>query len=138
MEGSAARAAVLNREMFGLLFLLFIVVPIVELWVIIQVGSAIGVLPTIVLLLAISMGGAWLVKREGVVVWRRFREQVESGRVPGRELADGVMILLAGGLLLTPGFVTDAFGILLLLPPVRAGVRALVLRRAAARVERYY
>jgi UPF0716 protein FxsA len=124
--------------MFGLLVLLFIVVPIVELWMIIQVGVAIGVLPTIVLLLAISASGAWLVKREGIIVWRRFRQQIDAGHVPGRELADGLMILLAGVLLLTPGFITDFFGLLLLLPPVRAGVRAWVLRRAEVRVRRYY
>jgi UPF0716 protein FxsA len=121
--------------MFAALVLLFVIVPIVELAVIIQVGHVIGVLPTIVSLLAISFGGAWLVKREGLSVWRRFRHQVDSGHVPGRELADGVMILLAGALLLTPGFVTDLFGILLLLPPVRAVVRAATLRRASRRVQ---
>ena len=121
--------------MFLGLLLLFVIVPIVELAVIIQVGHLIGVLPTIVALLAISFGGAWLVKREGLVAWRRFRQQMESGHVPGRELADGVMILLAGALLLTPGFVTDLFGVLLLLPPVRALVRASALRRASRRVQ---
>jgi UPF0716 protein FxsA len=122
--------------MFPLLLGLFIVVPIVELAVIIQVGQAIGVLPTIVTLLAVSVIGSWLVKREGMGVWRRFRQQMEAGHVPGKELADGVMIMLAGALLLTPGFVTDALGILLLLPPVRAGIRASALRRLTSRVYR--
>ena len=122
--------------MFAVLLVLFVIVPIVELAVIIQVGHLIGVLPTIVSLLVISFGGAWLVKREGLSVWRRFRHQVDGGHVPGRELADGVMILIAGALLLTPGFVTDLFGILLLLPPVRAVVRAATLRRASRRA--YY
>ena len=117
-----------------LLAVLFVVVPIVELFVIIQVGHVIGFLPTIVTLLAVSAGGAWLVKREGLTVWRRFRQQMDAGHVPGRELADGVMILLAGALLLTPGFVTDFFGLLLLLPPIRAGVRAGALRRVSNRV----
>lgn len=121
--------------MIAFLFLLFVIVPIVELAVIIQVGHLIGVLPTIVALLALSFGGAWLVKREGLSVWRRFRQQVDSGHVPGRELADGVMILLAGALLLTPGFVSDFFGLLLLLPPVRAVVRAAALHRASRRVQ---
>jgi UPF0716 protein FxsA len=121
--------------MFAVLLVLFVIVPVVELAVIIQVGHLIGVLPTIVALLAISFGGAWLVKREGLSVWRRFRQQVDNGHVPGRELADGVMILLAGALLLTPGFVTDFFGVLLLLPPVRALVRAATLRRASRRVQ---
>jgi UPF0716 protein FxsA len=122
------------------LALLFIVLPIVELAVIIQVGHVLGVLPTIALLLFVSMAGAWLVKREGIGVWRRFNRQVQDGRVPTRELADGVMILLAGALLLTPGFVTDVVGLFLLLPPVRAGIRAAALRRASTRVRvrRYY
>jgi UPF0716 protein FxsA len=131
------RQGVRTVDMVGLLALLFIVVPIVELAVIIKVGQAIGVLTTIVVLLAVSVGGAWLVKREGIGVWRRFRQQVESGIVPGRELADGVMILLAGALLLTPGFVTDFFGLLLLLPPVRAAVRAASLRRVSHRMRRF-
>jgi UPF0716 protein FxsA len=131
----AAGQGVRTDAMIAFLFLLFVIVPIVELAVIIQVGHLIGVLPTIVALLALSFGGAWLVKREGLSVWRRFRQQVDSGHVPGRELADGVMILLAGALLLTPGFVSDFFGLLLLLPPVRAAVRAAALRRASRRVQ---
>ncbi|MGH9276828.1 MAG: FxsA family protein [Acidimicrobiales bacterium] len=119
------------------LFIAFVVVPIIELAVIIQVGQAIGVWPTIALLLAVSIGGAWLVKREGLGVWLRFRSQVDAGRVPGKEIADGVMIIMAGALLLTPGFVTDIVGILLLLPPVRAAIRAAALSRVAVRVRRF-
>jgi UPF0716 protein FxsA len=122
--------------MFPVLLVLFIIVPIVELAVIIQVGQALGVVPTIVMLLAVSFVGSWLVKREGMGVWRRFRQQMEAGHVPGRELADGAMIMLAGALLLTPGFVTDVVGILLLLPPVRAAIRASALRRLTDRVYR--
>jgi UPF0716 protein FxsA len=120
----------------GLLALLFLIVPIVELAVIIQVGQALGVVETIGLLVLISAAGAWLVKREGMGVWRRFNQQLAAGRMPGRELADGVLILMAGALLLTPGFVTDCVGILLLLPPVRSAIRAAALRRVQWRVER--
>lgn len=119
------------------LLLFFVVLPIVELAVIIQVGHAIGVLNTIGLLLLVSLVGSWLVKREGLAVWRRFQEQVHAGAVPGKEVADGVMILLAGALLISPGFVTDVFGVFLLLPPVRAVVRAALLRRTARRVRRF-
>lgn len=122
--------------MVAVLAFVFIVVPIVELAVIIWVGEQIGVLNTIGLLLILSLGGAWLVKREGLGVLRRFRAQLDARRMPGREVADGVLILLAGVLLLTPGFVTDALGLLLLLPPVRAAVRALALRRVALRAWR--
>jgi|SRR5205085_426310 len=123
----------------ALLAILFIVLPIVELAVIIQVGQAIGVLNTIAALLLVSFVGAWLVKREGLNVWRSFQHQVEMGVVPGREIGDGVLIMVAGALLISPGFVTDIFGILLLLPPVRAALRSAALYRVGRkfiRVER--
>ncbi|HVL26978.1 MAG TPA: FxsA family protein [Acidimicrobiales bacterium] len=123
--------------MLPVLVVLFIVVPILELAVIIQVGQSIGVLNTIGLLLLVSLVGSWLVKREGLGVWRRFRQQMESGRVPGREVADGAMIMLAGALLISPGFITDCVGVLLLLPPVRAAVRAGLLRKITLRVQRF-
>jgi UPF0716 protein FxsA len=120
--------------MVALLAVVFVVVPIVELFVIIQVGHAIGAFNTIALLLLVGFVGAWLAKREGLAVWSRFRRQVEAGTVPGRELADGVLILFAGALMLTPGFVTDILAMFLLLPPVRAVVRVTLLKRFAGRV----
>jgi len=123
----------------ALLALFFIVLPIIELAVIIQVGQAIGVFNTIAALLVVSIVGAWLVKREGMSVWRRFHQQVQMGVVPTREIGDGVLIMLAGALLISPGFVTDIVGILLLLPPVRAAVRSAALYRVGRkfiRVER--
>jgi UPF0716 protein FxsA len=126
--------------MFAVLALLFLVVPFIELFVLIQVGQAIGALPTIGLLVVMSVVGAWLVKREGLLVLRRAQAQVRRGEVPGRELVDGVLILLAGALMLTPGFFTDIMGIALLIPPVRAAIRSLasaqLARRAAPRLER--
>ncbi len=119
--------------MVGVLAVLFLLVPLAELYVIIQVGQAFGALNTIGLLILVSVVGAWLAKREGMGVWRRFQRQVGAGAVPGREIADGVMILFAAALLMTPGFLTDVLAISLLLPPVRAAVRAVVLRRAARR-----
>jgi UPF0716 protein FxsA len=106
-----------------LLLLLFIVVPIAELYVIIQVGSAIGVLPTLAILLADAVLGAWLLRAQGRAVWRRFNAAIAEGRFPGREAADGVMVAVGGTLLLTPGFITDIFGLLLLVPPTRALIR---------------
>jgi UPF0716 protein FxsA len=119
--------------MVGVLVVLFLLIPLAELYVIIQVAHAFGALNTIALLILVSAVGAWLVKREGLGVWRRFQRQVEAGVVPSKEIADGLMILLAGALLMTPGFLSDIAGILLLLPPVRAAVRAVVMRRAARR-----
>lgn len=118
-----------------ILVLLFLVVPIVELYVLIQVGEEIGALNTIGLLLVISVVGAWLAKREGLGVWRRIQEQVEAGKVPGADLVDAFLILLAGALLLTPGFVTDVLAIALLLPPTRALVRRTMRKRYMGRFE---
>ena len=123
--------------MFGVLLLVFLVVPFVELYVIIQVAHVIGALDTIALLIIVSAVGAWLVKREGLGVWRRTQRQIGRGGVPGNELLDGVLVLLAGALLLTPGFVSDALGILLLLPPVRFALRGYARRRLVRRVDVY-
>src|SRR5207302_6709976 len=114
---------------------IFIVVPLAELYVIVQVSHVLGVVPTLAVLFLVSICGAWLVKREGLGLWQRAQAKVNAGQVPGRELVDGLMILLAGALLLTPGFLTDAVGVLLLLPPVRAALRALTTRRMARRAE---
>jgi UPF0716 protein FxsA len=122
----------------GPLVLLFILVPIAELYVIIQVGHVLGVVNTLALLVLISFAGAWLMKREGLNTWRRAQRQVDAGVVPGRELVDGALILLAGALLLAPGFITDALGLLLLLPPVRAAVRAFTRQRIERRVAYRY
>jgi UPF0716 protein FxsA len=116
-----------------LLVVMFVLVPLIELYVIIQVAGAIGGWNTIALLFFISVVGAYLVKRQGVAAWRRAQLTIASGRVPGREVADGFLLLCAGALLLVPGFVTDAIGLVLLLPPIRAGVRALVTRRWVGR-----
>jgi UPF0716 protein FxsA len=116
------------------LVLLFIVVPIVEIYVIIQVGQAIGALWTIALLVADSILGSVLMRSQGRAAWRRFNDAVAVGRVPGREVLDGVLVIFGGALLLTPGFVTDIFGLLFLLPPTRAAIRGLLVRRAAGRI----
>jgi UPF0716 protein FxsA len=117
----------------GPLVLLFILVPIAELYVIVQVGHAIGLFDTLALLVLISLVGAWLVKREGLSTLRRAQRQIDAGLVPGRELIDGALILLGGALMLTPGFITDIAGVLLLLPPVRAAIRVGIRRRLERR-----
>jgi UPF0716 protein FxsA len=111
-----------------LLVILFIVVPVLELYVIIQVGQLIGVVPTLVLLLADALLGSWLLKHEGRGAWRRFNQALAERRFPGKEVADGVLIVIGGTLLLTPGFLTDVFGLFLLLPPTRAIARRLLKR----------
>src|SRR5205085_8508673 len=98
-----------------LLFVIFIGVPFAEIYVLLQVGHAIGVLNTLALLVLVSMVGAWLAKQAGLGVIRRMQQAVNAGRVPGIELVDGFLILMAAALMITPGFLTDIVGILLLL-----------------------
>jgi UPF0716 protein FxsA len=117
-----------------LLVALFIAVPIAELAVIIQVGQTIGVWWTIGILVADSVLGSLLMRSQGRAVWRRFNAALQSGRAPAREVADGVLVIFGGALLLTPGFLTDIFGLLLLLPPTRAVIRRVFLRQAMRRI----
>jgi UPF0716 protein FxsA len=117
-----------------LLVLLFIIVPIAELYVIIQVGGLIGVGPTLLLLLVDAILGSWLLKREGRAAWRRFNQALAEKRIPGKEVADGFLIILGGALLIAPGFITDIFGILFLLPPTRAVARRILRRFTVGRV----
>jgi UPF0716 protein FxsA len=121
---------------------LFVALPIVEIYVIIQVGQAIGALPTIVLLVLESLLGAWLVKREGRRAWRALTQTLSSGQLPGRELADAALVLVGGTLLLTPGFVSDVFGFFFVLPFTRPIARRILLslaaRRLATRARRGY
>jgi UPF0716 protein FxsA len=116
------------------LVLLFIVVPIAELAVVIQVGQAIGVWWTIALLIADSILGSVLMRSQGRAAWRRFNETTQARRVPAREVLDGGLIMFGGLLLLTPGFITDVLGLLLLIPPTRALVRRALAKRLTQRM----
>lgn len=108
---------------------LLVIVPIVELAVFVQVAQWIGGWEALFLLLAISLLGVWLVKSQGVAVYRKGRADMAAGKVPGRAIVDGLLIFVAGVLLLVPGFVTAVAGLALLLPPTRAAVRELLIRR---------
>ena len=121
--------------MLLVLVVLLLALPFVELYVIIQIGHALGALDTIAVMVIISLLGAWLARHEGFFVIRRIQDSLAMGRVPADEMLDGALVLAGGLLLLTPGFVTDAVGILLLFPPSRAVVRAYVRRRMGARIE---
>lgn len=113
-----------------LLFVLFILVPIAELYVIIQVGQAIGIVPTLILLLVDGFLGAALARSQGRAAWRRFNEATAAGRAPAKEVYDGAAIIFGGALLLSPGFITDVLGLVLLLPPTRAMLRKALMRGA--------
>jgi len=125
--------------MFGVLLALLLVLPFVEIWVAIQVAGAIGAPLTLLLTVAMSIAGVYLLRSEGTSVWRRANAEMAAGRMPARQLLDGALVLVGGVCLVLPGFVTGVFGALLLLPPVRALVRPVLLAwmgRRAARLAR--
>jgi UPF0716 protein FxsA len=111
-----------------ILAFLFLIVPLIEIWILIQVGQQIGAFPTILLLILMSIAGGILAKREGLAVWTRFRSALSRGEVPSAEAVDGVLVLFGAALLLTPGFLTDVLGLGLLIPVSRAGVRRVVMK----------
>ncbi|MGY6499834.1 MAG: FxsA family protein [Acidimicrobiales bacterium] len=115
-----------------LIALLFLALPFVELFVIVQVARAVGTPQTLVALLVVSIVGAWLVKVAGLGVWRRFTTTAARGEMPHREVVDGVLLLMAGALLLIPGFVTDLVGLVFVFPPTRAVVRTALIGRFQA------
>ncbi len=109
--------------MFAPILLALVFIPLIEIYFLVQVGQEIGTAATILLLVAISIVGAWLVKREGRATWNRLQAAMARGDIPTREAVDGAMILFGGALMLTPGFLTDIVGLLLILPPTRAGLK---------------
>ena len=120
--------------MLFVLIALFVIVPLLELAVILEVGREIGVGPTIAVLIADSVLGSLLMRAQGRAAWRRFTAATRQGRPPAREVLDGALIIAGGALLLTPGFLTDALGLALLLPPTRAVIRRVLARRLMHRM----
>lgn len=120
------------------LVVVFVVVPLIELALVIEVASRVGVIPAVLLLLFFSAAGAWLTKREGTTAFRRIQDGLAAGRMPTTEVIDGFLVMLGGAMMLVPGFLTDLLGLLLMIPPVRAMVRglagALIAHRVARRV----
>lgn len=119
---------------FILLLLMLLGIPVAEIFFIIRVARDLGIPETIGLLVAVSVVGAWLVRRSGLGVLRQIQERLGRGEIPGKELVDGLLILVGGLLMLTPGFLTDAVGLLLLIPPTRLALRALLIRRYSKRL----
>jgi UPF0716 protein FxsA len=117
-----------------LALLLLIAWPIAEVFVAIKVAEAIGVLPMLLLLVASWPAGSWALRSRGRAAWRRLGDAGATGRPPGREVLDGALVLLGGLLLIVPGFITDVFGLVLLLPPTRALTRRLLLRNLHSRL----
>ncbi len=116
-----------------LLFLVFLTIPLVEIALFVVMGRRIGLGWTLAVVVVTAVVGSAMVARQGREAWFRLQREVASGVFPGKSLADGAMILVSGALLVTPGFLTDTIGFLLLVPPVRAGIRAWALRRSRDR-----
>jgi UPF0716 protein FxsA len=112
--------------MFFRLLLLFTLVPLIELYILIKLGSVYGAFTTIALVIGTGLLGAWLAKQQGLLVWMKIQEQTSQGRLPAEQLIDGFLILVAGVVLLTPGLLTDITGFLLLVPFTRALIKVWV------------
>lgn len=124
-----------GRRLAGwVLVVAFVVVPLVEIAALILVGNLIGPWWTILLLVLDSIFGGWLIRREGRRAWTALSEALSSGRMPAQELADGALILVGGTLMLTPGFVTDVFGMLMILPVTRPVARRLLAQVVSRRL----
>ena len=117
------------------LFLLFLLVPLIEIGVFIEVGGLIGLLPTLGLILLTAVLGTWQLRAQGLSTLARARQQMEQGQLPAQELYDGFCLIIAGALLLTPGFVTDAVGFALFVPAFRRLLRQVVAQRIRMRAE---
>ena len=122
--------------MIARLFLLFAVIPVIEVYLLIKVGRVVGALPTVALLLTISMAGAWLVRHQGFHILRRIQDELAVGRLPAADLVDGVLVLVGGILLLVPGFFTDFIGLFFLVPPTRAVLKRFLGLWLQARLSR--
>ncbi len=120
----------------GLLFLLFLLIPLVEIYFLIQVGSVIGAIPTIALVIFTALLGAMLLRVQGLTTLQRTRAALAQGQVPATEMFEGVLLVLAGALLLTPGFVTDTIGFLFLVPALRKAVIHWFLNKSSISVHR--
>ncbi|MEM1128558.1 MAG: FxsA family protein [Bacteroidota bacterium] len=118
--------------MLARLLLLFLITPVVELALLLQVGEWIGFWPTVALILVTGITGSYLARREGLSVWKKLNDRLAQGGLPSDELTDGVIVLMSGALLITPGVLTDVVGFSGLLPPTRALIRKAVLKRVRA------
>ncbi len=118
-----------NRSLFGRLLLLFTIVPVIELSLLVWLGGRIGFWPTVGIIAGTAVVGSYLAHREGLSALARFRSSMASGEMPGEALTDGIVILVAGAFLLTPGVLTDAVGFLGLFPPTRALIKRAVSKR---------
>lgn len=116
---------------------LFIVIPFTELMILLKVGAAWGVFPTLALIITTAMVGYQLFKRQGLATWQRVNQKLSQGELPSKEMADGIVILLAGALMITPGLITDSIGLFCLIPVTRKLILTVIMRRFKDKVTVY-
>jgi UPF0716 protein FxsA len=121
--------------MFFRIISLFVIIPLVELYLLLRVGSVIGAGPTVGIVIVTGIAGGWMARRQGFTVWRRIQESLNQGVLPTQPLVDGLFILAGGLLLLTPGLLTDAVGFLSLFPPTRAILKRWIRRRFQRQID---
>ncbi|MGR8935531.1 MAG: FxsA family protein [Gammaproteobacteria bacterium] len=112
-----------------ILLLLFLAVPFVEIYILLQVGALLGALPTIFLVVLTAVLGAWLLRKQGFATWRRFQDSMARGEIPAYEIIEGPILLVGGALLLTPGFFTDILGFICLIPAMRRKIAAAIIEK---------
>jgi len=122
--------------MFFKLFILFTLVPVIELWLLMRVGSVIGFFPTIGIVLLTGVVGAWMARIQGLSVISELNTSVAQGKVPGKELVNAVLVFVGGALLLTPGFVTDILGFLMIMPGTRDAISAFLMNYFSKKVQK--
>ncbi len=122
----------------GILFLLFLLIPLVEIYFLIQVGSVIGAIPTIALVVFTALLGAMLLRFQGLATLQRTRAAMAQGQIPAMEMFEGALLVFSGALLLTPGFVTDTIGFLFLVPPFRKMVIRWFLSKSTIKTGQFH
>jgi len=112
-----------------IVFLFFLVVPFVEIYLLLQIGGIVGVLPTVLLVVFTAVLGAWLLRQQGFATWQRFQTSLSQGAIPAYEMIEGPILLVGGALLLTPGFFTDAIGFACLIPQTRRKLAQYIIEK---------
>ncbi|NOR80347.1 MAG: exlusion protein FxsA [Methyloprofundus sp.] len=112
-----------------LVFLVFLIVPFIEIYLLLQIGGIVGVFPTIILVVLTAIIGAGLLRQQGIATWQRFQDNLQKGEIPAYEMVEGPILLVGGALLLTPGFFTDVIGFACLIPPVRQKIAQYIIEK---------
>ncbi|NOQ15021.1 MAG: exlusion protein FxsA [Methyloprofundus sp.] len=118
-----------------IVFLVFLIVPFIEIYLLLQIGGIVGVFPTIALVVLTAIIGVGLLRQQGMATWQRFQDNLQKGEIPAYEMVEGPILLVGGALLLTPGFFTDVIGFACLIPPVRKKIAQYIIEKRLVQAE---